>query len=145
MVHALSEIRRVLAADGVMIDLRPLHDRWPVEVVSAHEVRETGRVQDLPGILADDEAANRAIAEAAQKGWFLREREESFSYDYSWDAPSEMEEWIETEWQDFIAMDEETKRATRSAWAMGEADSRVQLRVKILITKWRVLQSASFG
>jgi len=138
MVHALGEIRRVLVPDGLLIDLRPLQDRWQIEVPSAQEVRETGRVQDLPTPLADDEAANRAMAQASEDGWFARDREEFFSYYYSWDTPSEMEEWIAEEWEDFIRMDEETKRATRSAWTLGGADARVRLKVKILITRWRV-------
>lgn len=140
MVHALREIRRVLVDGGVMIDLRPLHDRWPVEVVSAREVRETGRVQDYPGILADDEAANRAMAEAAANAWFSRDREDSFSYYYAWDTPSEMEEWIDTEWEDFITMDEESRRVTRSAWALGDGDTQVRLRVKMWIARWSVLK-----
>ena len=140
MVHALREIRRVLVDDGVMIDLRPIQDRWPVEVASAHAMRETGRVHDFPSSLADDEAANRAVMKASENGWFLRDRQESFSYYYSWDTPSEMEEWIESEWQDFLNVDEETKRATRSAWALGDADARVRLKVKMSITSWQVLK-----
>lgn len=138
MVHALSEIRRVLVDDGVMIDLRPLHDHWPVEVVSVRAVRETGRVQDYPGILADDEAANRAIAEAAANGWFSRDRADSFSYHYTWDTPSEMEEWIDIEWEDFVTMDEESRRVTRSAWALADADTQVRLRVRMMIARWSV-------
>lgn len=138
MVHALSEIRRVLVPNGILIDLRPLQDRWQIEVISAREVRETGRVQDLPTVLADDDAANRAVAQASENGWFAREQENFFAYYYSWDTPSEMEEWIADEWENFVSLDEETKHATRSAWATGDADSRVRVRVKMLITKWRV-------
>jgi hypothetical protein len=138
MVHALSEIHRVLVADGILIDLRPAPDRWQVEVTSAQELRETGRVQDLPAALRDDEAANRAVLQAAEHRWFSRDREEFFLYYYAWDTPSEMEEWIAAEWDDSIRMDEETKRATRSAWALGGAQAQVRLRVKMLITSWKV-------
>jgi hypothetical protein len=140
MVHALSEIRRVLVNDGVMIDLRPIFDRWPIEVASARAVRETGRMQDFPPGLADDKAANQSIAQAAENGWFARDREEFFSYDYVWDTPSEMEEWIVDEWHDFIAVDEETKQFTRSTWALGDADTQIRVRVKMLITRWKVLK-----
>jgi hypothetical protein len=140
MVHALNEIRRVLTADGILIDLRPVFDRWLIEVTSARRTLETGRMQDFPLGLADDEAANRAIAQAATNGWFARDQGEFFSYTYSWDAPSEMEEWILDEWHDFIDMDEETKKATRSAWALGDADTQIRLRVKMLITRWKVLK-----
>lgn len=138
-MHALSEIRRVLFAGGILIDLRPIFDHWPIQVVSAREIRETGRMQDSPIGPADDEAASRAIAQASENGWFARDQEEFFSYSYSWDVPSEMEEWIATEWHDFTSMDEETKRATRSAWALGDADTRVRVRVKMLITRWKKL------
>jgi hypothetical protein len=137
MVHALSEIRRVLVPNGILIDLRPILSHWPVEVISAREIRATGRIQDLPIGLADDEAANRSIAQAEQKKWFTHEAEEFFPFYYAWDSPSEMEEWITDEWHDFIQMDEEAKKATRSAWALGDADSAVRVAVKMLITRWK--------
>lgn len=139
MVHALSEIRRVLQPDGILVDLRPLADRWRVEVFSARETRGTGHVTDLPLGLEDDAAANRAMADAEGRRWFLRESEEFFPIYYVWDTASEMEEWVETEWENFIGLEEETKGATRSAWALGDADSRVRVQVKMLITRWRKL------
>ena len=140
MVHALREIRRVLVPNGILIDLRPVLDCWPIEVVSARAVRETGRLQDFPVGLADDEAANREMASAEQKGWFVREQEETFPYFYFWDSPSELEEWIASEWHDFIGMDDESKQATRSAWALGDADAQVRVNVKMLITLQRVIK-----
>jgi hypothetical protein len=137
MVHALNEIRRVLVPEGALIDLRPILDHWPIEVVSVRELRETGRMLDFPHGLADDIAANQSMMDAEQKGWFIREQEEFFPFFYSWDSPSELEDWIAAEWHDFIDMDEETKQATRSAWALGDADSRIRVQAKMLITRWR--------
>jgi SAM-dependent methyltransferase len=137
MVHALSEIRRVLVPNGILIDLRPILDRWHIEVVSAREIRETGRIQDLPLGLADDEAANRSIAQAEQNGWFTRATEEFFPFYYSWDSPREMEEWVEEEWHDFSQLDEVSQQATRSTWALGDADANVRVKVKMLITRWK--------
>ena len=142
MVHAPDEIRRVLVPDGILIDIRPLMDRWQVEVSSLREIRQTGRVQDFPVGLADDEAANRAIARASENRWFSGGEQDFFSYCYSWDTPGEMEEWIDTEWEDFVALDEEAKRATRSVWALGDADARVRLQVKMLIARWNVLKGS---
>ena len=137
MVHALREIRRVLLPNGILLDLRPILSNWPVEIFSGRETRQTGRIQGLPLGLADDEAANRSITRAEEEGWFVREAEAFFLYYYSWDSPSEMEEWIAEEWQDFIQLDKESKQATRSAWALGDADSRVRIGVKMLITRWK--------
>ncbi len=137
MVHALEEIRRALVPNGILIDLRPMLDRWQVEVVSARETNVTGRVTDFPIGLADDEAANNSLTQAEKNGWYFRDKSEFFSYSYSWDTPSEMEDWIHEEWEGFIGLDAETKQATRSAWALGDADSRVSLQVKMLISRWR--------
>lgn len=137
MVHALGEIHRVLAPDGVLIDLRPLCDRWQIEVFSARETRQTGHVTDLPLGLEDDESANQAMRNAESKGWFTRENETFFPLHYVWDTASDMEKWVDEEWENFIGLDEETRRATRSAWALGDADSRVRVRAKMLITRWK--------
>lgn len=139
MVHALSEIRRVLVPDGILIDMRPLAERWQIEVVSANEFTETGRVLDLPEQVNGDIAANQAVQEAEARGWFKRDQEEFFPFYYSWDTPSEMEEFIDDDWADFIDLSDEARKATRSVWAVGNADSRVRIRMKVLMTRWKKL------
>ena len=139
MVHALREIRRVLIPDGILIDMRPLAEQWQIEVVSVNEFKETGRVMDLPDQVNGDIAANQAVKEAEARGWFKRDQEEFFPFYYSWDTPSEMEEFIDDDWADFIDLSEEAKKATRSAWAVGNADSRVRVRMKVLMTRWKKL------
>jgi hypothetical protein len=138
MVHALEETRRILKPDGILIDIRPLNGGWPIEVASNGGVKETGHVDDLPEPLSADRASNAAMREVETRGWFRREREELFPFFYSWDTPSEMEQFIAEDWSDFITLGDNQKWATRSAWATGDADSRVRVRVKILITQWRV-------
>ena len=135
MVHALNEIRRVLVPGGLLIDLRPMLDAWPVEVVSLREVRKTGHMADDPSGVADDEAANQAVAYAEEQHWFKQEAEESFVYAYSWDTPKEMEEWINEEWNDYISLDEAGWKVTRSAWALADGDARVRLKVKMVIAR----------
>src|SRR5512139_3375456 len=110
MVHALEEIRRVLVPGGVLIDIRPLADRWQVEVESGRGVRETGRVEDLPEQVNGDVAANEAVREVEKSGWFRREQEELFPFFYSWDTPSEMENFVTEDWADFIGIGEEARQ-----------------------------------
>ena len=139
MVHALSEIQRVLVRHGTLIDLRPISDQWPIEVISARETRATGAVTDLPLGKADDEAANKCMIAAEENGWFQRESETFFPIRYVWDTASEAEKWIDEEWEDFVGLDDATRHATRSAWALGDADSQVRVNVKLLITRWKKL------
>ena len=140
MVHALDEIRRVLVPGGVLIDIRPLADRWRIEVGSSDRFKESGRVEDLPIQVNADTASNESMREVESRGWFQREQQAFFPFLYSWDTPSEMEEFVAEEWYDFAALSEEAKLATRSTWATADADSGVQVRVKILITRWKVIK-----
>ena len=139
MVHALIEIHRVLVPNGVLIDLRPLADRWPVEVISARGFVETGRADDILDQVDVDAASNESMRNVESAGRFLREQEEFFPFFYFWDTPSEMEEFISEEWTDFAELSEDVKKATRSAWALSDADARVRVRVKMLITRWKKL------
>jgi len=90
----------------------------------------------MPTGKADDEAAFRAMREAESRGWFTREREEEFAFFYYWDTPSEMKEFMEQEWEDFEKIDEDVYHAAQSLWSLANADARVRVRVKMLITSW---------
>jgi hypothetical protein len=137
MVHALEEIRRVLASSGLLIDLRPLLERWPVEVTWGNEFRPVGRLVDLPEGLSDDQAANQAMEEAARRGWFTFEQGKRFSLFYSWDTASEMEQFLREEWDGFVQLDDEVNRAAKSAWAVANADARVRVRASMIVNRWR--------
>ncbi|MGE5642719.1 MAG: hypothetical protein ACM3Y8_06885 [Byssovorax cruenta] len=139
MVHALREIRRVLVPGGILIDLRPITDEWKVEVFSWRERSQIGHVTGMPIGLEDDSAANQAMKDVEANGWFKREDETFFPIHYVWDTASEMEEWIEDEWENVVEIEEDVKRRTRSAWALGDADSQVRVNVKMLITRWKKL------
>ncbi|HUG34774.1 MAG TPA: hypothetical protein VMJ90_08390 [Anaerolineales bacterium] len=137
MVHALGEIRRVLVREGILIDLRPLLAHASIEVVSASETRLAGRVDQLPEDRAGDEAADRAITYAEKQGWFIKDREEFFPFNYYWDSPKETQEYLEAEWSNSVTVDEKVWRNARSMWAVANADAQVRLQLKMLIARWK--------
>jgi SAM-dependent methyltransferase len=137
MVHALAEIRRTLKPDGILIDLRPVEDNWTVEVRSAAGLQIAGRLTDAPIGKTDDEAAFAAMRDVESRGWFVSERSEEFAFFYYWDTPSEMKEWIDDEWDNFEKIEEAVYRKAQSLWASANADARVRVRVKMMITRWR--------
>jgi hypothetical protein len=136
MVHALDEIRRTLKPNGILIDLRPVESNWSVEVSSSMGYQLAGRLNDMPVGLADDEAAFKAMREVEARRWYIKEKEEEFAFFYYWDTPSEMKEFMETEWEDFEKMEDDVFQKTKSLWTMANADARVRVRVKMQITKW---------
>ena len=137
MVHALGEIRRVLKRDGTLLDLRPVEDQWAVEVASSTEFKVAGYLVDMPVGIDDDAAAFRAMSEAESRGWYVKEREEEFAFFYYWDTPSEMKGFMEEEWEDFEKLEKDVYRKAKSLWASANADARLRVRVKMLITHWR--------
>ena len=137
MVHALEEIRRVLVPAGLLIDLRPVADRWPVEVASDSLNHSIGHVTDLPSGLADDEAANQAILESARKGWFIRESEQNFPFFSYWDTPDEMRKHIQEKWEDSMQLEVDVYRKVQAVWKASGAGFRVRVKAKMLLTLWR--------
>jgi hypothetical protein len=137
MVHALEEIKRSLGPNGTLIDLRPLADRWPVEVTTVEAVHETGRLTDLPAGLSDDEAANSAMEETARLGWFIRQEEHIFQMYIYWDDPQEMSTYMSERWADFVKLETETLQATQLAWEETNEEKHVRIQMKMLLTRWR--------
>lgn len=139
MVHALEEIHRTLKPNGLLIDLRPLEENWKAEVVTRTNYQTCGSLIALPRGVEDDEAANQAVGQVERRGLFIKEKEELFDYFYSWDTPSEMKEFMETEWEDFEKLEEAVYKKTSAAWATSDADARVRVRVNMLIGLWKKL------
>jgi len=136
MVHALDEIRRILKPKGVLIDLRPVESNWSVEVSSSSGYQLAGTLIDLPIAVADDEAAFSAMRTAEAHNWFVKKKEKEFAFFYYWDTPSEMKEFMEDEWYGFEKLEEDVFQKTKSLWATANADARIRVRVKMLITQW---------
>jgi hypothetical protein len=139
MVHALREVKRLLRKSGAMIDLRPISDDWSVDVISARETRSAGMVSALPEDRESDAASNRAVETAAEEGWFERQHGEFFSFRYYWDSPSELQEYVEAEWADWVVIPDDLWPTIRSVWAVADADARLRIEMKMLITHWQKL------
>lgn len=139
MVHALGEIHRVLKPGGTLLDLRPLSDSWAVEVVSSAGWQASGRLSDQTIGLADDEAANQAMAESEARGWFIQRKNGDFPFFYYWDTPSDMKAYIDDEWDSFEEISDDLFRKTSAMWASANADARVRVRMKMWAAVWEKL------
>ena len=94
MVNALRETWRVLAANGMLVDLRPLSSKCPIEVVTPKEAIQIGEV-DAYGAAEDDAAADSATRQAVEDGWYAPLGDTHFLFDFYWDTVSEMASFME--------------------------------------------------
>jgi len=120
-----------------VIDVRPISNDWPIDVVSARRTTDVGRVGPSEEDQAADEAAQAAVAHAAAEGLFIREREERFRFHCYWDSPAELHEFVKEEWSDWIGIPDDVAASLRSNWAVADADARVRITLNMLITRWR--------
>ena len=134
MVHALEEIRRVLIPGGLLIDLRPLSDSWPVEVVWRGGKCVTGRMTDLPAGLADEAAANSAMQQAALQGWFTCENVKHFQIFVYWNDPEEMRLHILEKWDETAVLEDNVLKETITTWSAAGDNKRVRVRMRMLLS-----------
>jgi hypothetical protein len=109
MVHALTEIHRVLHSGGVAADLRP--DRFPsarqarpdlprIYWTLAGRERFQGVLDKAPENLLRHRAATRNLKRAIRRGLFLLERSETFVFRYHFQTLNIFERFLRTAWKE---------------------------------------------
>ena len=107
MVDALLECWRVLEPGGTLIDIRPFHSNPAIEIITGNEIISSGNVNDEGG-LADDTAANEALAAAVHLGLFSLKMQDSFPFAYYWPTLQNMLDYAAEKWRDFAFIPEKT-------------------------------------
>jgi hypothetical protein len=91
MVHALREVESVLRPQGVLIDLRPAPIQRRISLVRSGRHASLGTTCDN---LADDFAADRAVAAVIRGGVFEPVRTSRFVCRRVYDSVEELSEWF---------------------------------------------------
>ena len=133
MVHALTEIQRTLRPAGVLIDLRPIRAPRQLEVIRDGGDLLVGDFDVVEGDDPDDEAANEAVRQAVQKGFFSRERDGSFKFAFYWDSVDEMMEYGEERWSS-VSLSTAVQERARRLMRMGD-DCRLRTYITMIITR----------
>jgi hypothetical protein len=130
MVDALRRAHRIVAADGVVVDLHPSASAAAVEVGD----RVSGYVDAADAPLRHA-AAGAAIAAAVDEGLFVVERTTEFPFHTYGDTIEELREYIEENWRD-ARIDGETVRRTH-ALLRGTLGVRPRSRERVMLTVLR--------
>lgn len=111
MVHALAQIHRVLRPGGVVADLRPdrfASPRQPqpqlpkIYWASHRRERLQGALEKAPENLRKHRAATRTVKQVMQRGFFLLERTETFSFRYHFKNLGVFERHLSAVWKDSV-------------------------------------------
>lgn len=137
MVHALEEIRDSLVPQGVLIDLRPLADSWPIELVMGEKIIQVGCITDLPSGPAGDQAADDAMETANRSGWFNQHGSVIFPFYYYWDSLDEMTVHVKEKWADFAVIKPKVIRAARAVLREAGSGYLVRMRLKMQLSCWK--------
>lgn len=135
MVHALKELWRVLVPQGSMIDLRPLAQNPPVEIVVGEQIFLAGRA-DVSSAMPDDVASDESLDEVVGEGRFIREHEELFDYAIYWDTLDEMLAYAEWSWIR-VSLPEAMLTETRRLLASSGEGTRLRVRRRMVISQYR--------
>jgi hypothetical protein len=95
MVDALLEARRVLVAEGIVIDVRPITAPAIIESVSADRVTAAVEI-DAYGAAEHEAAAEGAVRHALSHSWFAFERSLQFDFEVYYDSAADLKAFVET-------------------------------------------------
>lgn len=135
MVHALQEIWRALAPRGILIDLRPLAEQWPMEILDGDQATLAGRIDDSQDTLADTDA-NNALSRVEGSGLFTREREGAFTFHWYWDTLDEVLAYVQERWTNTRIPEDVMAEAKRLLAGAG-VGAKIRIRGKMIISRWR--------
>lgn len=134
MVHALKEIWRVLVPGGILLDLRPLPAKWPLEIVADRQVRMAGFMDESPSV-PHHVASQEALAQVVSEGEFLRERQGSYDRIYDYDSLNEMKDRVDQS-RDLMSLPPAVWiEAQRLAAGCGQ-DVKARIRIRTIIGRY---------
>ena len=136
MVHALEQIEAILKPGGTLLDIRPMAPQWPVEVFIAGEPRLAGHIDDM-GKLEDDLAANRAMELVVARDLFEQTAAGEFEFEYYWNTPHQMVEFIEQSWGEDSWPSPEIAGEAERLSQEPSFDKLVRIRRKVILGTYR--------
>ena len=138
-MHALEQIQRTLKPDGTLFDMRPVSHNWPVEVFVSGETYLAGHI-DSTAKAPDDLAADQALEEVVARSLFHSEISDGFEYEYFWDTPQQMQDFISENWSSNSRLPVEVVEEAERLADQDEYDGRIRVRRNMIVGVYRALE-----
>jgi len=130
MVDALRRAHRIMAPDGVVVDLHPTSATSAIEAGA-----EVAGYVDADAARERHAAADTAIAAVLERGLFVVEQVVAFTFYTYGDTIAELREYIEENWRD-TRIDEETVSRARDLLRRTPG-ARPRARERVVVTTLR--------
>jgi hypothetical protein len=132
MVHALREAWRVLVPGGTLLDLRPVAESYPIEIVRGQDIEVVGSVEPSAKAFADDAASDDAVRAMVRERLLAARRRIEFECALWWDTVDEMRDSFES-WTRHVAPSPARLARARAAEARGGA-TRLRSRGRLILS-----------
>ena len=131
-MHALERIWTALAPNGMLVDVRPVAARWPLEIVGSGRVARAGRVDDSPNTV-DDRAADAAMHAVERGGLFRRIDQATFPFSYLWDSVEEMTVYVAANMEDWVILPDRLLARARELEREARGERRVRITLRMIM------------
>jgi hypothetical protein len=138
MVHALSEMHRMIATGGILVDLRPRTCQPKVVIVSGDDRHLAGVIDDEAGA-GEDQAADQAVETTVARGWFKQRTTVRFHFDYYWDSAQDMHAYLSERWGDFAVIPDEVVAEADRLLAAASLPAQVRVRTEMMLSLYEAL------
>jgi hypothetical protein len=139
MVHALERIWEALRPGGLLVDVRPVAARWPLEILADGQGIRAGRVDDSPNV-ADDHAADTAIRTAVRRRFFRPIARATFPFDYVWDSVAEMSEYVTANWEGCAVLQPDLLERAYRLERGSHGEKRVRITMRMILRTYLRLE-----
>lgn len=134
MVHALNSIHRVLAPEGLLLDIHPTDEPAGIYLRRGRAQRFIAWLEETDGY-QEYRQADRAVAQAVTDGFYRLERSSFFWFTIYAAGLPELERFLKQEWKDAVIPPQTWQRLAelqRSVKAEGEIRLREHIRLNVL-------------
>ena len=139
MVHALERIWGALRPGGLLVDVRPVAARWPLEILADGQGIRAGRIDDSPNVV-DDQAADVAIRTAVRRRFFRPTARATFPFDYIWDSVAEMSEYVTANWEGCAVLQSDLLARAYSLERGFHGEKRVRITMRMIMRTYLKLE-----
>lgn len=139
MVHALKEAWRVLVPQGTMVDVRPLSLDVPLEIVYKGGCEPAGMV-DMSPDLPFDIAADKAIENVIDDGFYKEIYKEQFDFAFYWQTIKGMQEDLKENWEGEVNIAKEVWANAKQIIKQRHPQTRIRLGMQMKLAIYKKLE-----